>query len=444
MSRYSRQKFQLDEWFLWQRDDSPAFYRARFDRATGKFQRASLGTDEFDEAKRLLEEWWLQTRTVRQEVGAQASLADILRRYYDNHAQHLPSASGNRDALNKWLNYWEQSSIADLSIERQDAFVVHLQQLGLKASTIQRTLNIGKAAIGRAFKRGELAAMPFVVSVTVKGHPPKGRPLEVAELTRLYDASAPHVRAFIRWMLGTAARPEAILQLRTEQVEWEHGIIRLNPEGREQNKKHRPVVRLPSTLAGEPFEGWLVTHKGEPAENIKTAWRAAVRRSGLTGAVRPYSLRHTAARWMRLHGVPAEEVAQQLGHRTLGMTGVYTEYDPEYLKAACEALDVLLRAVLPKNFPVGGGDYGKITEESKVRCRSSVVEHSLGKGEVVSSILTGSTIRFAQWTEAHPGLATRPIRPEGRTWPACRSSIQPTIPRSRLWPPASQAPGAAA
>jgi hypothetical protein len=28
----------------------------------------------------------------------------------------------------------------------------------------------------------------------------------------------------------------------------------------------------------------------------------------------------------------------------------------------------------------------------KARCRSSVVEHPLGKGEVVSSILTGSTI----------------------------------------------------
>jgi hypothetical protein len=28
------------------------------------------------------------------------------------------------------------------------------------------------------------------------------------------------------------------------------------------------------------------------------------------------------------------------------------------------------------------------------RCRSSVVEHSLGKGEVVSSILPGSTIAF--------------------------------------------------
>jgi hypothetical protein len=31
------------------------------------------------------------------------------------------------------------------------------------------------------------------------------------------------------------------------------------------------------------------------------------------------------------------------------------------------------------------------------RCRSSVVEHSLGKGEVVSSILTGSTRKALQF-----------------------------------------------
>jgi hypothetical protein len=37
------------------------------------------------------------------------------------------------------------------------------------------------------------------------------------------------------------------------------------------------------------------------------------------------------------------------------------------------------------------------------RCRSSVVEHSLGKGEVVSSILTGSTI-FIGFLQRHPAL----------------------------------------
>jgi hypothetical protein len=41
----------------------------------------------------------------------------------------------------------------------------------------------------------------------------------------------------------------------------------------------------------------------------------------------------------------------------------------------------------------GSGDFGSAIFAARPphRCRSSVVEHSLGKGEVVSSILTGST-----------------------------------------------------
>jgi hypothetical protein len=218
--------------------------------------------------------------------------------------------------------------------------------------------------------------------------------MEVVEIARLYGEGARHLQTFIRWALGTAARPEAIIDLRGEQVQWTHGVVHLNPEGREQNKKHRPIVKLPKTLRNELFEGWLITHKGEHAKGIKTAWRAAVRRTGLDAACRPYSLRHTAARWMRLHGVPAEQVAQQLGHRKLKTTGVYTEYDPEYLKAACEALDGLLQAVLAKSFPEDPKPNREKSGKSTESCRSSVVEHSLGKGEVVCSIHTGSTSFF--------------------------------------------------
>ena len=32
-----------------------------------------------------------------------------------------------------------------------------------------------------------------------------------------------------------------------------------------------------------------------------------------------------------------------MGHRTLGVTAIYTEYDPAYLKHACDALDQLAR-----------------------------------------------------------------------------------------------------
>ena len=63
--------------------------------------------------------------------------------------------------------------------------------------------------------------------------------------------------------------------MRSEQVEWTLGVVHLNPEGREQNKKHRPVVKLPKTLANDVFRGWLVTHRGRHVKSIKTAWRAA-------------------------------------------------------------------------------------------------------------------------------------------------------------------------
>jgi integrase len=143
---------------------------------------------------------------------------------------------------------------------------------------VQRTINIGKAAISRASKRGELSAMPFILSVVVRGHPPKGRPMEVQEIARLYVESARHLKTYIRWALGTAARPEAVIGLRSEQVERTHGVVHLNPEGREQNKKHRPIVKLPKTLPSEAFDGWLITVNGEHVKGIRTAWLAAVRR----------------------------------------------------------------------------------------------------------------------------------------------------------------------
>ena len=56
----------------------------------------------------------------------------------------------------------------------------------------------------------------------------------------------------------------------------------------------------------------------------------------------------------------------------------------------------------------------KTTQLALKRCRSSVVEHSLGKGEAVSSILTGSTILSLTGRRPSAGLALVPgcMRPD--------------------------------
>jgi hypothetical protein len=66
---------------------------------------------------------------------------------------------------------------------------------------------------------------------------------ECSEVLRRYDIIA----------LNTWARPETIIDLNVRrQVDFENGLLDLNPPSRRQNKKQRPIIRLTSNL-----QNWL-------------------------------------------------------------------------------------------------------------------------------------------------------------------------------------------
>ena len=145
-------------------------------------------------------------------------------------------------------------------------------------------------------------------------------------------------------MLGTLARPGALLELHTRQLDFEHSLIHLNPDWREQTKKYRPTVKMPVFLRDtfQPLpEGNVVTGTEHPFRSVKKAFRATRARAGLEATVTPYSFRHTLTRWLRSRSVPAWEVAAQLGHRAPGAstTEIYAPFDPMYLTQAVRAID---------------------------------------------------------------------------------------------------------
>ena len=141
-------------------------------------------------------------------------------------------------------------------MKKQEAFHDYLRGLGLNESSVLRVITMGKAAVNRAFKRGELVTAPYILTVKAGAHEPMGWPLEIDEVKRLYDKAAPHLRIFMAWMLGTAARPEAVLELHSREVDWVRTVTALNPPGRQQNKKYRPTVRLIPYLAKCRFDGF--------------------------------------------------------------------------------------------------------------------------------------------------------------------------------------------
>ena len=363
MGKYSEREYCVGEWWLGQRSGSAAYYGIRYNAAKQSNERISLGTSDLELAKEKLTELHLKTRSANNERPEEASLADVLRRYWEARGSKVRSAKSNRHCINVWLDHWQDANVSALAdVKRQEEFHKVMCERGFSPAGIMRVLNVGKAALNRALQRGELRGVPHVLTIPLGQSKPMGRPLDVPELRRVYAHAVPHVQAFMVWALGTGARPEAVLELHTRQINFEDGHIFLNPPGREQvAKKYRPVVRLPDAL-WETFEGWAVSYGGEPVKSIKNGLWRACDRAGVKRCA-PYSFRHTAARWMRRSGVPPWEVAAQLGHsvgKEYAVTERYAFYSPDYLSGAVGALDGLIRLVVVR--PVSGQSGEKVQE----------------------------------------------------------------------------------
>ena len=353
MSRYHAERiYQLGEYWLGQRSGSPAWYRCWFDAATRQTRRVSLGTTDLAQAKQKLDDWFIDNRRPSNEPPEEACLAEILGRYWQGHGQHLASPERTRISLAYWLDFWaDQPLSAVRDIAMQERFHAFLREKGMQGSTINRVLAAGKAAINRAWKRGEIASAPFIQAVTDSNTaPPLGRVMSIDEIGQLYAATCYEpLRWFITLLLATAGRPAAIRELTLERCQIDDRLIALNPTGRPQTKKYRPTLRMPESIVPAlkklrehyPPRVFIVGLSDQPVHSVKTAWRSARRRAGLDQQVNPYSLRHTMARWLRQQSVPAWEVAAQLGHRRPGMTitEIYAPHDPAYLLASTKAID---------------------------------------------------------------------------------------------------------
>lgn len=207
--------------------------------------------------------------------------------------------------------------------------------------TIIRELVTLRAALSWA--RGErwITAVPKIE--TPRQPPPRDRWLSREEASRLLDAAlAPHVKTFLAICLYTGARAGAVLELTWERVDLAAGLIDL---GKAQGGKGRAVVPIAARLLPMLAEAritatcaFVVEHGGKPVVSIKTGTRAAARRAGLPG-VTPHVLRHTAATWMAMAGVPMIEIARMLGHSDSRVTErVYAKHSPDYLRRAVDAL----------------------------------------------------------------------------------------------------------
>ena len=291
-------------------------------RDEGRRRRFRLEATDRSSAEAEARAWWSR------ETESERTVGRIVLDYIAAREQaEIASTPRQRDAWKAMRGFWE-----NVEPGRIDDAMCRKYADGRKvgAATLRYELSMLSVALRHAGKPRKVWR-PAAPERQV-------RHLTHAEFEKWYaEVKAPHARLYVLLGLFTMARPSAILELTWDRVDFERRQIDLNPRGRRQTKKRRPVVAINDELLDalqEAHRGrqseFVVERGAKQVRNIKKAFQAASARSGTR--VTPYTLRHTGAVWAAEAGASMDELAQFMGHDDSVTTSThYARYSPGHL-----------------------------------------------------------------------------------------------------------------
>ena len=212
-----------------------------------------------------------------------------------------------------------------------------------RPKTVRNELAIIRAALNKAERQKLIVKAPHIKMPPLPARPIRHLSKDQFRLL-LAGADAPHVVLFLKLGVATGARLTALLELTWDRVDFERGVIDLNPADRVQTSKHRATIRMNAQIAEAMREArdvalssYVIEYAGRQVASTKTGFNAAAKRSGVRAT--PHMLRHSAAVWMAEAGQPMAVIAQFLGHSDSRITErTYARYSPDFLAGAAEAL----------------------------------------------------------------------------------------------------------
>ena len=387
MRARDRKRQQLGDYWLWQRSATDTWHicwkirggngRAVTRRKTTRISGGDAGNPP-QEAKDALAIHCLETTRKPRQSKDEALVEDLIADWLKFHVAGLQAPDRYAVSVVHWINFFaaEQRAgrlnacvtVSDLSPDLQTRFRKCRSDAGVGGHTISRDLAALRGALSWAWKNQRLEHMPYIADVPAH-HKAAARdrlmtPQEIGRMLNLC-ADRPereHLIRFIVLELGTAGRPQAILELTDTHVDLASNLIDLGG-GKVHPRKRRPIVPIARHVRPwiEGIEGKLIryrvpiaekklkpggpTHFERETKSIKTVWNAVCREAGIKGAT-PKTLRHTMLTWLASRGVPQEQRQMLAGHSPQSTTARnYEHLSPDYLQAAIREVDAFFDEV---------------------------------------------------------------------------------------------------
>lgn len=258
----------------------------------------------------------------------------------DREGEGIASSQRQKDAWKAMRPFWDNVAPALIDREMAQAYAA---QRAVGVATIRYELSMLSVSLRWAKERKHIEAAPRIWRPEAPDR--KVRHLSRDEFERWFEGvKAPHARLYVEIGLATMARPSAILDLTWDRVDFDRRTVDLNPSGRRQTRKRRPVVPINDDALSALREAYaarqsqfVVERGAKKIGSMKKAFQAASERTGIH--VTPYTLRHTGAVWAAEEGVSMAELAQFMGHDDSATTEKhYARFSPGHLRRVSDAV----------------------------------------------------------------------------------------------------------
>lgn len=243
---------------------------------------------------------------------AGGGLSPLTRKQNSYHLRPIVALFGTRKA-------------ACLSAGDMAFFNQQQQLLGLCQTTINRRVNILKAALNWGLRTGVLRGHGLTAYRAPTARTRRIQPPTPDELRAIHAHAATHIRRVLMFgtYCGPRIGPSELFRLRWDCVDFSLKIIYMpnaNKGAREESREipiRRDFLHVLRDWAREDAErgcAYCIHWRGRPVRCIRNGWCAALRRAGIERRLTPYSLRHAYATYSLRGGAKIKALAKVMGH----------------------------------------------------------------------------------------------------------------------------------
>jgi integrase len=335
-----------------------------FFNAGGRSRKQSLRTEDMGVAQERFQ-GWLKAQTENEIAAINVTVAYACKLYNEQHGAKVASPETLETVCMQLCSFMGERTITDLTPKDMEAYTqARLTGKGFKRKvkngTVRKELNILRAVFNFMCDRVEPRELRIdekklcYIPVPPKGLP-RDRVLTEHELETIRVAAQPpagegysRMHRYLHLLIETGARSEALRSLKWEQVDLTVGIIRLNPWGRNQTTKRRPIIPISHDLMPlmlrwkkEATTEFVLDHSGL----IRKSMERFCHRMGLE-KVTAHTFRHTLATRMAIAGADMKAIAGMLGDSLETVEKNYLHLSPGYLRSG---LDMVKRRPVAVN-----------------------------------------------------------------------------------------------